>query len=176
MRAIEVTCDLHTSAEDAARVFSGATQAIVSGTNHAGDEPGSYRSTLHVDTRHGSLHHEVDVTVTPTEGVGRWTLDIRPVGSERALPSFNGALTVGAADDSARLGVAGHYEPPLGWVGAFGDGVLGRRLVRQSLERFVTEMAERLDAEADRLVPAAGRPAPDAPDLRPAPIAENWLG
>lgn len=176
MRAIEVTCDIRASAENACAVLSGAMPMIVSGTRHAHDGTGTYPSTLHVDSRHGSLHHEVLVTVAPTEDAGRWTISIQPVGSERALPSFDGTLAVDDVDNRTRLVLAGNYEPPLGRVGAFGDGVLGHRLARQSLQRLVTECGERLDGEADRLVRAGGKPAPYPPDLRPAHTAENWLG
>ncbi len=52
--------------------------------------------------------------------------------------------------DASRLTVRGIYTVPLGPVGRFGDGVIGRRLARQSLIAFVEGLAGRLDREAGR--------------------------
>jgi GAF domain-containing protein len=48
------------------------------------------------------------------------------------------------------LTVRGTYTVPLGPVGRFGDGVIGRRLARQSLAAFVEGLARRLDGAANR--------------------------
>jgi hypothetical protein len=102
----------------------------------------------------------------------------RPVGHRRVLPGFTGEITVAVdGDGSTRLGLAGTYDVPLGHVGRFGDGLVGRRVALGTLTALVESAAARLDAEADhrsRTVPF--RPAPYAPDLRESPGSENHLG
>lgn len=64
------------------------------------------------------------------------------------FPTFDGGLELRSSGDATELRLIGSYQPPLGVVGRFGDGLLGHRLVMASLERFLTAAAERLTATA----------------------------
>jgi hypothetical protein len=70
------------------------------------------------------------------------------------FPTFDGGLELRRAGDATELRLIGSYQPPLGVVGRFGDGLLGRRLVMASLERFLTAAAARLTAEATSARPS----------------------
>lgn len=177
-RSIEVSRELRVSTAAAASVVAHATARVLgtSGTT-AGD--GVYRVVLHVDSRNDSVRHAAEVALTASGDVGdnthRWVVTIGPLGATRFLPNFAGALAIGQRDARTVLALSGTYRPPLGALGAFGDGLLGHRLVRQSLERFLGEVAERIELEADRLVQATGPPMHE-PELRPGCVSENWLG
>lgn len=92
-----------------------------------------------------------------------------PVGLQRVLPSFTGDLRIGPAEGrGAALELRGTYRVPLGPVGRFGDSVVGHRVARRSLDRYVDRLAARLDHEAVRRGTASTvRPAPYNDDLRP---------
>lgn len=66
------------------------------------------------------------------------------------FPTFDGGLELRRASDGTELRLVGSYQPPLGVVGRFADGLLGHRLVMASLEGFVAAAAERLTAAATR--------------------------
>jgi hypothetical protein len=136
------------------------------------------RTTLHVEGRNGSVSHDVVVHFEPCES-GDWLVRLEPSGTARLLPTFEGTLAVTEDAGAATLRLVGAYEPPLGRIGAFGDGVIGHRIARQSLETFLDHVARRIDREVDARVPAGGRPAPappDPPDLRDRDAPESWLG
>ncbi|HEX6421348.1 MAG TPA: hypothetical protein VFZ77_22795, partial [Acidimicrobiales bacterium] len=59
------------------------------------------------------------------------------------------------------------YTVPLGPVGRFGDGLVGRRIARQSFESFLEDTAARLDAEVHRRsATVTWRARPYAVDVR----------
>ena len=62
------------------------------------------------------------------------------------FPTFDGGFEVRAAGDATELRLVGSYEPPLGALGRFADGVIGHRLVTASLDALLTSAAERLVA------------------------------
>lgn len=176
-RPIDVTRELRTAAADAAAVIAGDAATIFAAKPSGGNEVGAFRAALHVDGRNGSLRHDVIVAARPVPGIAHtWTISIRPAGAARVLPSFTGSLAVHERDLGSTLQLLGTYTPPLGPIGAVGDGVVGHHLVRQSLDRFLAEIGDRVERQADRLVPPVGRPAPYPPDLRPAVVPESWLG
>ena len=176
-RPIDLTRDLRTATIDAAAVIAGDTATIFSARPSGGNEAGTFRAALHVDGRNGSLRHDAIVTARPVSGLAHtWSITIRPAGAARVLPSFTGTMAVKEREVGSTLQLLGAYTPPLGPIGAFGDGVVGHHLARQSLERFLAEIGGRIELLADRLVPPVGRPAPYPPDLRPAAVPESWLG
>lgn len=143
------------------------------------DALSDFRSDLHFGGPNGSVHHEVMVHLADSPELPRsWTMTIEPVRPSRFLPSFQGTIAV--VDDGGRLvvRVSGAYEPPLGLVGAFGDGLVGFRLARSSLESFVLDIARRIDRAVSSRALAAPSPVmtPDL-DLRDVVAgSENWLG
>ncbi|HKY77174.1 MAG TPA: hypothetical protein VJS45_13595 [Acidimicrobiia bacterium] len=64
------------------------------------------------------------------------------------FPTFDGGFEVRAAGDATDLRLVGSYEPPLGALGRFADGVVGHRLVAASLDALLDSAAERLIAAA----------------------------
>ena len=70
------------------------------------------------------------------------------LGHERWLPEFDGELEVTVASgEGATLRLHGFYTVPMGHIGRFGDGVIGHRLARRALTRFLDDVAARLDRE-----------------------------
>ena len=66
-------------------------------------------------------------------------------GFPQAFPRFFGDLVVSASDGGTRLALEGVYTVPLGAVGRFGDGLVGRRLARESLEDLLGGVAHRIE-------------------------------
>lgn len=127
---------------------------------------GCFRSELGVDLgAGGAVHRAVDVeigTVHQTDDATILPLHWQARGRERLFPVFDGRMT--ATPDGAgatRLVVAGTYVVPLGPVGRFGDGLIGRRIARQSLTAFLEDAARRIDTEVHRRsASVSGHPAP----------------
>ena len=88
-------------------------------------------------------------------------LEWHALGHERLLPTFRGALELSKAGRATHLQLCGDYSVPLGLVGRFGDGVLGRRLARQSLEALLERLALRLSSETRSRHGATSRPTDD---------------
>lgn len=98
----------------------------------------------------------------------RWPISWRPTTHDRVLPSLRGTLTASRrADATTALVLQGSYRPPLGFVGHFGDGVVGHRLARRSVESYLRGVAERVTTEAASRTAARFVPVPYPPDLRP---------
>jgi hypothetical protein len=143
-----------------------------------------HRVRLHVEGHAGaSVHHEVSLRLSPLRAepgdhAFAWQLTWEPVGNSRVLPSFAGTLDATSLDETTRLRLKGSYRPPLGAIGAIGDGLIGHRLARRAVESFLTELAARIGREAAAEVVAVGlRPAPYPTDMRDAdPTPESWLG
>ena len=65
---------------------------------------------------------------------------------ERLLPSFGGELVAVPWVGGTRLRLSGSYRVPLGPVGHFGDGLIGRRFAHLALRDALEDVARRLDA------------------------------
>lgn len=114
----------------------------------------------------------------PDQSPGAVVFDLtwRPTGHTHLLPVFRGALEVTPEGLRTRLALRGTYHPPLGPVGAFGDGVVGHRVARQTIGTFLGTVGRRIDEEVDRRMADGVRPTPYPSDLRDIPVPENWLG
>ena len=142
-------------------------------------EPGDgrhLRSALGVELGATAFRQAVDVElgqphVTDADVVLplRW----RASGRDRLFPVFEGRLEAIPTTDGLGtvLSVTGVYTVPLGPVGRFGDGLIGRRFARQSLTAFLEDTARRLDAGVHRHTTSgagSGHPAPDRVAVREA--------
>lgn len=129
-----------------------------------------------------SLHQMVTVSLRPLSATTdpearRWELSWQPPDGSRLVPSFRGVLEAKSAVDGTHLDLAGSYHPPLGPVGAFGDGLVGHRVARRTAASFLARLAQRIDRTAERRVTVAITPAPYPDDLRDKPLpAEAWIG
>lgn len=106
----------------------------------------------------GGLHHDVVVTLDEPElGAGGVSVPVswHPVDHARLFPSFLGALEAEASVAGTRLRLIGSYSVPLGVVGQFGDGLVGRRLAQQSLQSLLASVAARIAAALAVEPPAA---------------------
>lgn len=113
-----------------------------------------FRIDLGIDLGRGASVHQ-QATINVGEARATATKLLLPVcwkatGREGVLPSFEGELEASKADAGTELRLAGSYTVPLGVIGRFGDGVIGRRLARQSLGALVERVAGRLESEMDR--------------------------
>lgn len=105
----------------------------------------------------GGLHHEVVVTLDEPEVGDAVAVPVswHPTDHARLFPSFLGALEAEASVAGTRLRIAGSYSVPLGVVGQFGDGLVGRRLAQQSLQSLLEGVAARITAALDVEAPMA---------------------
>jgi hypothetical protein len=85
--------------------------------------------------------------VTGDEGGASMRVRWRPIRYDRWLPSFDGVLAVLPIADETLVSLDGSYEIPMGTVGAFGDGIVGRRLAKRTLTALMAEIAASLDGD-----------------------------
>lgn len=102
----------------------------------------------------------------------RWTAS----GRERLFPRFAGRLLLSADGDDTRLTLEGGYIVPLGAIGRFGDGLLGRRLVRRSLAALVERIAGRLTAAVSGVAAPTGTVPAYPVDLTETGPSELHIG
>lgn len=86
----------------------------------------------------GPLLEEDDALVLPV-----WWEDAE---HPHLFPTFDGGLELRGGHHGTEVRLVGSYEPPLGTLGRFADGLAGHRFVVASLETFLDEIAARLAA------------------------------
>lgn len=179
-RAIAVAAFVRATPDEIAALIANDPGAVFGERDATPDaDPGSgrYSCDLHVDGRNGSIRHKVVAKVRMAKDGDGWNLGIAPVGGGHLLPTFEGTLRAVHGAQATELSLTGTYDPPLGHVGAFGDGLIGHRVARQSLQAFVDEVARRVDAAVAERLPEGGFAAPYPPDLRDKePVPGMWLG
>lgn len=109
-------------------------------------------------------------------GAMEFDLNWQPAGHAHLLPVFRGSFTAAPEGLHTRLSLQGTYSPPFGPVGTFGDGLVGHRLARQTINTFLRNVARRIDQEVDRRMAEGVRPTFHHSGLRKRPTPENWLG
>lgn len=98
-----------------------------------------------------TLHRKVALTVgrpTRTADGVRVPLAWRAEAHADLFPTFDGELSVEPSSAATRVRLTGTYAVPLGLLGRFGDGVLGRRVAQQSVAAWLECVARRLDVAA----------------------------
>ncbi|HEX6421150.1 MAG TPA: hypothetical protein VFZ77_21785, partial [Acidimicrobiales bacterium] len=155
-RGVEATTTVHAPFEGVRTVLSEEPAIVMAGDLPAPERRSrQFRSDLGVDLpTGGAIRKAVDIEVGPLEsanGTASVRLSWRASGRDRLFPVFDGHLEIRPeGNDATRLRVHGTYTVPLGPVGRFGDGLVGRRIARQSFESFLEDTAARLDAEVHR--------------------------
>lgn len=184
-RAIDVGAPISAGSADVADVLRRGAAALFSDRYRSGlldEAPTEFRGDLHFGGPVGSVHHNVAVHLAddPEGGASRtcWRMTVQPERPGRLLPSFEGTIAVVEEGGGPVVRVRGTYEPPLGMVGAFGDGLVGFRIARRSLESFVREIAERVDraVESGAFAGRGSAPQPTVDLCDVAAVSENWLG
>jgi hypothetical protein len=161
---VEVSALVRAAPARVQAVFVDDLERVLSG--HGSDKPRGARplaGKLGVDVGGGaSLQQEVvlepgaprlidDVLLVP--------LRIHARGHARLFPTFEGELGASPERKGTRIRLVGRSTVPLGWIGNVGEGVFsGERLARESLARFVEEIAQRVDDAVDRQL-TSGQPA-----------------
>lgn len=74
------------------------------------------------------------------------SLSWRPV-DDGPYPTFKGSLTIRPLGTKTELELHGHYEPPLGALGAAFDAVVGGRLAHAAGKALLAELAGELERE-----------------------------
>jgi hypothetical protein len=98
-------------------------------------------------------------------------------GRERLFPAFNGQLEAFESRPGTRLRLKGTYTVPLGVIGRIGNGVVGWRLARRSIEDLLARLARRVEAEAKhRRESVRQRSAPKPSSLPAWERSELYIG
>jgi len=130
-------------------------------------DTGRFRCDLTIDVADGTtLRHGVDVQVGRATHTGRGVtlaLHFEPVAHRHLLPVFDGELEARAAGAASQLVLSGGYTVPLGVVGRLGDALAGHRAVEKSLQHLASELAQRLEAAAEKVHGAGPIEAPPQP-------------
>jgi hypothetical protein len=190
-RDIEASTTIQISVEQASEVLVDDPSGILADPSPADRQVNGNTAEPHADHltstlavglgAGGSVSKEVEVEVgaaATSDGVTTVPLHWHASGRDSLFPIFDGVLEARAeALGASRLTVWGTYTVPLGPVGRFGDGVIGRRLARQSFAAFVKALARRLDNEAHRRAAAVSwHPAPYAVTVRESAAADSSTG
>ena len=97
----------------------------------------------------GAITRRVEAEVGPL-GTGPASLRVplkwKAAEHPNLFPVMDAELHISDADGNhVELRLVGEYRPPLGAIGALGDALAGGRVAEKSLQRFVTEVARRLE-------------------------------
>jgi hypothetical protein len=181
-RSIEAATTIRVAFARAREALIDDPAALFNDTKQAGGQRARrFPTDLGVNLGAGaSVHQEVMVRL----GIPRATEDglalplaWRATGRERWLPTFTGELSVAATRSGTRLRLSGAYTVPLGAVGKFGHGLVGRRLARRSLDAFVDGVAARLEAAViTRIASVNPRRRPSDVDTREQSHPEIYVG
>jgi hypothetical protein len=138
--------------ESAEAVFAAATHAAASRAR-------AVASQLRVNVGGVEVAADIEIAVTGIEHVDtgpeapqtrihlRWEAAQRP----GLFPLMNATLSIyPLTSTETQLDFAGHYEPPLGAVGAAIDAMVGHRIAEASVHRFVSDVAAHLRTSLGR--------------------------
>lgn len=171
-RGIEATTSVRATFDRATKALRSHPIAVLTSRPATPEERKTMRFRSSIAASIGddfTVNHEVDVTLGRPSTGSTMTLPVawKPASHVSVLPSFIGELQAVDTSAGTTLRLHGRYTVPLGFVGRFGDSVLGRRLARQSVNELLARIARNLDRTVDdRTRSAVHRPAPYNVDLR----------
>jgi hypothetical protein len=156
-RSVEASTTVPVAYARARKLLLDDPGVVFSDTVSVGDQRARrFQEELSVNVGAGaSLHQEVALQLgAPRSTKGELVLPVawQATGRTEMLPSFKGSLHISEHRAGTGLRVSGTYTIPLGIVGRFGDGVVGRRLARRSLASLAERLARRLKVEVERQV------------------------
>jgi hypothetical protein len=135
-------------AADAAGVLQSATDTAV---EHAED----VTARLSVEVGGLIIGRDIEIEVGAFEPVGithvRIPLRWHAREAETLFPSMDANLVVRMVPveyDRTQIVFDGSYEPPLGLLGAAADAAVGHHVAEAAVDRFVKEVAARIEATA----------------------------
>lgn len=109
------------------------------------DGDGSFTVRLISEAGHVPLQKRVRVRLEPVRTTGPWTrigMQWFAEGGRPLFPLFQGAVELEALDSSwAELAVIGHYDPPMGPLGAFVDAIALRTSAQATVDWLATGLA-----------------------------------
>ncbi len=152
-RPVDLVEHISVPAERAIAVFDAAPANIV-GSGTTGPAPAS-ATLANLSTGLGggrTLTRDVRVGFGPAmDDDGDHVLPVWWEDAEHPylFPAFDGGLELRRNGEQTDVRLVGSYQPPLGPVGRFADGLAGHRVVIASLEAFLHEVAGRLEEAAD---------------------------
>jgi hypothetical protein len=99
--------------------------------------PGTARVSREVRLGVGPVFEDEGAIVVPV-----WWED---ADHPRLFPTFDGGIELRPReDDATEVRLVGSYEPPLGTIGRFADGLAGHKVVIASLEALLDDVVTRL--------------------------------
>lgn len=145
--------------EDIAQVLAekGAT-LFQAATDEAVERADSVRTDLVVDLGAFEIGREVEIELGEFDPVEvtrvKVHLNWRAAESAALFPSLSADLEAAALSlrpPLTQITIVGHYDPPLGLIGAAGDRLFGHRLAEAALHRFLHSVTRRLAEEAAKV-------------------------
>jgi hypothetical protein len=163
------------------RPFAGVGELLASAPEQVVGHPGEAATTrerlsdLHVRRAGIDMSRDVQITIggiVLDEDAARLGLQWEDSRRPKLFPVLEAALelaplTVGRREIT-QVGLVGRYRPPFGRFGTVADTLAGRRVVLESVGRFIEDLADRIEAE---LPPEASEPEADdqsVPVTRPS--------
>lgn len=153
-RPIEVVCDLIVPFEDVVAVLRTESAVLVADdVTHDGRLIATLRPSpgamVHwdVEVHLGQLLEDGDAVGLPLW----WEARRLPA----VFPTLEAGLEASPSPGGTRLRLGGHYLPPLGALGAYGDGLRAHRLAQACLEDFLSKVSTRITT---RIGDTAARP------------------
>jgi hypothetical protein len=149
---------------------------------HPGEAPEirERRSDLHVRRAGIDLSRDVEITIggiVLDEDAARLALRWEDARQPKLFPVLEAALELAPLTAGRReitqVGLVGRYRPPLGRLGTVADTLAGRRVVLESVARFIDDLADRIEAEVP---PGASEPEAEVATPPREPSASDQSG
>lgn len=164
------------------RPFADVGQLLASAPERVVGHPGvaaahERLSDLHVRRAGIDMSRDVQITmggIVLDEDAAAARLGLRWEDARRPklFPVLEAALELApltaGRHDITQIGLVGRYRPPFGLLGTVADTLAGRRVVMESVERFIDDLAARIEAEVPPRAPVHEAEDQAEPVTRPS--------